>query len=116
MPPLLGCRGSLKVQASVSLPTFLVEICVSGEKRDPARSRLYMGHSPAEPCSFFDCAFSSGSAASAIKRKECEIRMELICQTFGGPSIRCTIANGNTYEAKLSRRPDRSQLQHHHGN
>src|SRR5450755_3825540 len=99
MPPLLGCRGSLKVQASASLPTFLVLTCVSGENREPDRSRLYIGHSPAAPCGFFDCAFSSGSAANAIKRKECEIRMELICQTFGEPSIRCTIAIGNTYEA-----------------
>src|SRR6185369_5219332 len=99
MPPLLGCRGSLKVQASASLPTFLVLICVSGEKREPARSRLYMGHSPGAPCGFFDCAFNSGSAASVMKRKECEIRMELICQTLSYPSIRCTIAIGSVYEA-----------------
>src|SRR5579871_1440493 len=99
MPPLLGCRGSLKVQASASFPTFLVLTWVSGEKRDPARSRLYMGHSPAAPCGFFDCACSSGTAASVMKRNECEIRMELICQTLSYPSIRCTIAIGNTYEA-----------------
>jgi hypothetical protein len=46
MVPALGSGPILNVHARVSRETFAGVICVSGECRVPARSRLYIGQSP----------------------------------------------------------------------
>src|SRR5438552_1024780 len=75
-----------------------------------------MGHSVAGFSAFLAWPWSSGVMIAATRTMTRPVRMELICQTLGGPSNRCTIAIGDQDEAQLSHWPDRSQLKYDHGN